>query len=360
MPINVYNTPQIVYLVLPESGNTSGPILMNYPINRTFFKIIQGITNTLEIFVQDVDHQISMLTTASSGLASFSGTAGTDVPQGTIITTPDANVFVTQADYTIGTSTTVAIVSQSIPGTNYVSGTLLTTPLSGVDAMLTGAITGGQTAPLSFNIVDPNPYNNVVLLTRQMVLVDPTRALYSVTITPSDMYDWAIGDYQYSVTVNNPDGSVGILYTDLDYSPYGTLALAPGPFPQPAPIKTMDPTGWNVLSFYSYSPVLIGSAQFGYPQGSQTFTFYTNAYTGVVNIFGSLQASPDPSNTADWFMITQPYYTLANGPQQVTVNGNYLWLFVQLPVFQSMLYPNMPSVTPPYVAGSITQVLYKN
>ncbi len=350
---------------------------MNYTINRSNFKIVQGITNTLEVFIQDVDHQVSMINTSATGSATFTGTTGTDVPAGTIVSTSDGMQFTTQTDFLIGTTTgSVTIQAVSTGPLSYSSGSVLTTTISGVTATLTSAISGGNTATINFNVVDPkyqsqvyascegnypNPYDNsVLLLSRQMVVKDITRSLYTVTFLPSDIIDWDIGDYQYSVTITNSDSTITILYTDLDYSPYGVLTLTYGPFPVPAPVQTFDPSTWNISNYFSYSSPLVGSAQFGYPQGSQTFVFYCTNYTGVVNIYGSLSSNPNPTQMEDWFIITQPYFTNVNGPQQVTVNGNYLWLMVQLPVFQIGFYPNMPNTVPPYVMGSITSVTYKN
>jgi hypothetical protein len=361
MPLNLYNTPQVVTLVRPESGNASGNILMNYPVNRSYFKIVQGVTNNLEVFVRDVDHQISMLNTSATASISFSGTSGTDIPAGTIISTSDNTLFQTQTDYTVGTSSTVIIEAVNTGPLSYPQSTFvsLASPISGVyGPTLASAISGGNTATLSFNIIDR--WSETILLQRTMTVIDITRSFYNVAITPSDVIDWAIGEYQYSVTVTNSDSSVIILYTDLDYSPYGNIALVPGPFPQAAPVLSMDPSTWNLLNYYQYSPLLIGSSQFGYPQGSQTFTFYLSNYTGTINIYGSLNQNPDPTNPADFFIVAQPYYVNQNGPQQLTVNGNYIWMQVQIPVFQSSLYPSMPNTTPPYVMGSITQVLYKN
>lgn len=361
MPICIYNTPQVAYLVIQESGNTTGPILMNYPINRSKFKIIQGINNTLEVFIQNVDHQVSQISSPSSGTVSFNGPLQTVIPSGTQLQTPDNNIFITQASYTIGTSTTIPIVSLNAPGTNYSSTTLtLVTPIQGVTINLIGNISGAITRSVYFNIVNPDPKNNTLLFSRKMNIKDSTRSLYTVPINPTDVLDWECKDYQYSVTVTDEYGNQTILYTDLNYSPYGTITLEKGPFPVPAPVLQMDPTTWNSNNYNSYSPALIGSAQLGYPLGVQTVTFYCNNYTGGVAIYGSLQASPNPSLLVDWFVIDQPYFTNANGPQQVTINGNYLWVMISIPLQRDRVQNDIPDLQQIYVSGNITKILYKN
>lgn len=56
MPVTVYSVPQVVNLTVPE---TTGPGAdrMNYPVNRTDFRIVRGVTNEIEFFVRDIDRK---------------------------------------------------------------------------------------------------------------------------------------------------------------------------------------------------------------------------------------------------------------------------------------------------------------
>lgn len=57
MPIRIFEIPQVVNLIFPESTTGEGPILMNYPANRTDFRLILGVTNNVEFFVRDIDRK---------------------------------------------------------------------------------------------------------------------------------------------------------------------------------------------------------------------------------------------------------------------------------------------------------------
>lgn len=54
--INVYNMPQVVTLTL---GGDTGATLMNYPVNRTDFKLTKGVTTEVLFFIKDVDRKSS-------------------------------------------------------------------------------------------------------------------------------------------------------------------------------------------------------------------------------------------------------------------------------------------------------------
>lgn len=50
--INVYKTPQAIY-VTKGSGSPN----RNYPVNRTDFKIVDGVNNDIEVFIKDLDRK---------------------------------------------------------------------------------------------------------------------------------------------------------------------------------------------------------------------------------------------------------------------------------------------------------------
>jgi len=54
--VNMFDIPIIVNLVLTESY-VGAPVLMNYPINRTDFRLIRGVPNVIQFFIRDIDRQ---------------------------------------------------------------------------------------------------------------------------------------------------------------------------------------------------------------------------------------------------------------------------------------------------------------
>jgi len=62
----VFAMPQVVTLTL---GGDTGATLMNYPVNRTDFKLIKGVTNEIMFFVKDVDrHPVTLPMMANNGV----------------------------------------------------------------------------------------------------------------------------------------------------------------------------------------------------------------------------------------------------------------------------------------------------
>jgi hypothetical protein len=105
--INVFNMPQVVTLTL---GGDTGATLMNYPVNRTDFKLAKGVTTEIMFFVKDTDrHPITV-----SGLAN-AGIVGLRL----IVTDIDDNVLLlgsqnsTTTTYTISQGETVTTYSNS-------------------------------------------------------------------------------------------------------------------------------------------------------------------------------------------------------------------------------------------------------
>ena len=272
--VNMFDMPVVVNLVLPQScvGN---PVLMNYPINRTDFRLIRGVPNVIQFFVRDVDRHIAIL--------------------------PLAN------------------------------------------------------ATLTANIVDVN--TQTLLLHRDLFVVNAATCLYGLSTQPADMVDWPTGYLGYSIQVKRADGSQTMLWTDRDYSPYGYCTLTDGPIPPPVTPKVLDPTTFVVDLGYSYSSPVPGAAARGYPDGTQTFSFYTNNYTANVFIEASLVPSP-ATDQSNWFKVADQGFVAANGVTQVTVEGNFLWLRVALPNSGPVSYPGLPYQ--PFVIGNVSQILYLN
>jgi hypothetical protein len=60
MPVSIFSVPQVVNLVVPESTGPS-EARMNYPINRTDFRLIAGVTNEIEFFIRDIDRRYAAI-----------------------------------------------------------------------------------------------------------------------------------------------------------------------------------------------------------------------------------------------------------------------------------------------------------
>jgi hypothetical protein len=60
MPISIFAVPQVVNLVVPERTGPS-EARMNYPINRTDFRLVAGVTNEIEFFIRDIDRRYAVV-----------------------------------------------------------------------------------------------------------------------------------------------------------------------------------------------------------------------------------------------------------------------------------------------------------
>ena len=56
-PIWLYNIPQVVNLTIPGSLQYEGTMLNNYPVLRTDFRLVRGVTNEIVFFVRDLDRK---------------------------------------------------------------------------------------------------------------------------------------------------------------------------------------------------------------------------------------------------------------------------------------------------------------
>ena len=192
---------------------------------------------------------------------------------------------------------------------------------------------------VTINIIDPP--SSTLLMSRNLSVVDAPTALYMLTILAAETADWETGPLRWSISVTRADGTVVMLWTDMNYGPYSILEVASGPVPGPTAAVILNPGTFVNTNGVPISNKLPGASQLGYQNGLQTFAVYPLAFTGSVEIDGSLFSAP---GSEDWFPISTTTFVVASTLSTINVTGNYLWLRVQLPIVTS---------------GSINQILYK-
>lgn len=199
---------------------------------------------------------------------------------------------------------------------------------------------------VTIHIIDPG--SAILLMSRNLLTIDPAGGLYMLTILPSETADWLTGALRWSVSVTRLDNSTVMLWTDRNYGPFGMAEMSDGPIPGPAAPTVLDPTTFLQNNLVAYSPMLPGSAQLGYQNGLQTFAIYPAGFTGSVEIDASLAAQP--TTDTDWFAISTTNYVFASTVDAISVTGSYVWLRV--------LVTTSPNLVP-NANGSISQILYK-
>lgn len=193
---------------------------------------------------------------------------------------------------------------------------------------------------VTINIVDPT--SSILLMSRNLSVVDAATALYMLTILAAETDSWETGSLRWSISVTRTDGSTVMLWTDMNYGPNSNLEVSDGPVPTATLPLTLSPANFVITNGIASSGPLPGSAQLGYQNGLQTFAIYPLNFTGSVEFDGSLQSQP--TTDSDWFAVQTTNYVLSNALSTVNVTGSYLWLRTLVTT----------------VSGSINQILYKN
>jgi hypothetical protein len=171
------------------------------------------------------------------------------------------------------------------------------------------------------------------LLERDMDLINPTKGLYMLTLEPSDVVDWPLGQLEYSVIVERENGTKVFLYTDRDYGPYSALKVVHGPYATPKeaieiPADQFTPQSFNYMNqFPEYiAGAFQGAAQVGNISGMQSAVFHMTGFIGNLLIQGSLEDQPS-SNDSDWFNVnTATFSEPTDGPIYMDAIGNLVWV----------------------------------
>ena len=265
-------------VTLTLGGNTGGS-QMNYPINNTDFSLVKGVTNEILFFVKNVDRQpITANALANAGIIDLR----------IAITDMENNQF----------------------------------------------FFGDQTAPIA-NAVDHSvltPYT----------LTDPSKGVWMLSVTASDINDWPLGYLKYSIVGDRTSGDQVMLYTDRQYGPYSNLKVLEGPYPMPPEAIIIEQSDMiNSAVFQSNATSIVssaypGSAAVGNISGYQSAVANISAFSGTILVEASLENQPS-QNSSDWFManvasvnngvvdgglisFTQP----TDGPIYFDFIGNYM------------------------------------
>ena len=56
-PLIIFDIPQVVNLTYPANFSFVGPMMNNYPVLRTDFRLVRGVTNEVIFFIRDIDRK---------------------------------------------------------------------------------------------------------------------------------------------------------------------------------------------------------------------------------------------------------------------------------------------------------------
>ena len=269
MPVNIFDIPKVVNIVVPETTGGSGVIYNNYPLNRTDFTLVQGVSQTIQFFVRDIDRQVA--------------------------------------------------------------------PLPG--SMLTLVITDAR--------------GETVLLTRTMTLTDATQGLFAAAFVPADLMTLTLGAKRYSVVATDLNGVETMLWMDQAYMPYSYVNVVAGPFPAAAQPITLPLSNFVINDGWAQSSPYAPTT--GLPDAVTTLVVYSNTFSGIVKLQGSLEAIPGDDPTA-WFDILAQTFNTVTGNTAMSATGSYQWVRVVYTIME-LQSPSLPPF--PTTSGTVTQMLLK-
>ena len=253
--INIFSMPRVVTLTL---GGNTGAAHMNYPVNRTDFKLIKGITNEILFFVKDTDrHPITTNNLSNSGISNIR----------IIVSDP------TNSDLLLGSN---------------------------------------DAAPMDLN--DPS-----ILV--PATGIDPAKGVWLLTLKGTDTANWPIGHLRYSVVCDRSSGDQVMLYTDRNYGPYGSLEMISGPFPNPPEAITITPADCLTLGQSLYSGPFRGAAFVGNLSGQHGVVAHLDQFVGSISVQASLE-NQVPVHDSDWFDANISEFSLNSGQQTATQSGS--------------------------------------
>ncbi len=239
----------------------------------------------------------------------------------------------------------------------------------GIDNKLIFRVLGPDRVPFDIacdqqvyaRIIDPD--NRMVAL-EKLCRTGPAKGIITLELDGGDLalihaglYEMVLIRTQEFVS-NVPDYYIEKpLYSDMNDNVAMEIEITEQAFKAPQPSITLLPQDWTPDILIGtmtppmpcfYSPRIPGGRVLNHIESVQTFSTFTNNFTGILEIWGSLEETPDPYlSSARWFKIypsTMSHdveffgYT---GTQAWTFQANFMWLKFRYFPSQSVLDPGV-------------------
>lgn len=195
-------------------------------------------------------------------------------------------------------------------------------------------------------IVDPD--NRKVVL-EKLCRLGPAKGIITLELDSGDIVDIHAGLYEM-VLIRTQDFVSNVpgyyvekpLYSDMDDNVAMEIEITEQAFKAPQASITLGPEDWTpdiiVPTFGPpmpcfYSSRIPGGRVQNHKESVQSFSTYTENFTGILEIWGTLEESPDPNLTETrWFRIfpssmsTDIQFVAYTGTQAWTFAANFMWL----------------------------------
>jgi hypothetical protein len=195
-------------------------------------------------------------------------------------------------------------------------------------------------------IIDPS---NRMIVLEKLCRLGPAKGLITVVLDAGDIVDVHAGLYEM-VLIRTEQFVAGVndyivqkpLYSDMYDNITMEIEITEQAFKAPLAPVTLYPKDWTpdilVPTFGPptpcfYSPRIPGARVQNHKESVHTFSTYTKNFTGTLEIWGSLEETPDPyMNHARWFKIfpstmsTDIEFIQYTGTQAWTFSADFMWL----------------------------------
>lgn len=200
---------------------------------------------------------------------------------------------------------------------------------------------------------------NTLKLQKTLQVINEGRGHCRLTISPSDIGEWAESYYSYSLVLQRPDLSQILIYCDQNRSSYGFLEVKAGPLPAPNNIIEIDDAHFAHQTYGITNQPVIGMryrVSGGFPgaatrdnrNGMHTCAIYCKDFKGTFRVQASLDNS-EPADDLGWFDVEGGTLNIdkITGLTSMTFQGSLMWV-------RFLYFPDVANT------GSITKVLFKN
>lgn len=205
--------------------------------------------------------------------------------------------------------------------------------------------------------------NQRLLIEKNLEVIDDattsTRGLALLTLNESDTLDLDRTSYQYSVKLQDSDGTYLPAYSNTYYGMAGTLHLSSDIYPvlqNSTDISTFNITYNDDIQLYEHkSGNIYANPEYNGNSALHTLAMYMTNYKGTVYIQGTLDNSPGSSG--NYSNIVTKTYNGFTGIDPINFNGVYTYVRI---VHVPATAPAESNNDNPSFFGSFDKVLYRS
>lgn len=189
--------------------------------------------------------------------------------------------------------------------------------------------------------------DRAIVIERKCTLGTATGMVF-LEITEGDMADINVGVYELTITgampliAGNREGEIMStpFFTDFDSNIENTVIVTDQGDKQPFPSHIINESDWTdtvetpggIVTSSKYSSAIPGNRVRNHSNGMHTYSLWAEALTGTLELYGTLEESPNAGLERGWFRIypdsmsEEITFTNFTGTEAFSFQANYMWL----------------------------------